>query len=162
VPSAITMESVHDISHISYISDLGMQVPYRRWLRVQFSTAFDIFLRVLNEIDQKVKIVLSRDEKDWRIKNACPACTYVLEGEPALVMSMLACMDGNNSLKRITRTSQEHDGSSASVNTEREDTRSFTNDYYLTRDEVNKFEHEVSSRGTTNNGSQVRKPLGAL
>lgn len=75
---------------------------------------------------------------------------------------MLACMDGNNSLKRITRTSQEHDSSSAPVNIERDDTRSFANDYYLTRDEVNKFEHEVSRKGTTNNGSEVCKPLDAL
>jgi len=157
--SAITMESVPDIFQIYYISDPGMQVPYRRWLCVQFSITYDIFLRVLSEINQKVKIALSRDEKDWRIKHACPACTYVLEGEQKLGISMLACMDGNNSLKRVTRTSPEHDGSLAPVNIEREDTRSFANDYYLTCDEVNKFEHEVSRKGTTNNGSEVREPL---
>lgn len=110
----------------------------------------------MNEIDTVVKQALDRDHKDWRIKNACPACTYSLEDEPELHYSMLGCMDGNNSLKRVARMSPEDAGLSAPMNIEREDTRVYANnDYYLTRAEVNVFQHEVTRNGTTNNGSEV-------
>jgi hypothetical protein len=56
-----------------------------------------------------------------------------LEDEPELHYSMLGCMDGNNSLKRVACMSPEDAGLSAPVNIEREDTRVYANnDYYLT------------------------------
>jgi hypothetical protein len=124
-------------------------------LRDQFSIAYDLFLQVLNEVDNRVNNALDRDLKDWRIKNACPSCTYHLEDEPDLQYSMLGCMDGNNSLKRVARTSPGDDNPSASVSIERQDTRVYDNDYYLTRAEVDAFQHEVMRKGTTNNGSEV-------
>ncbi|KAJ7869745.1 hypothetical protein B0H14DRAFT_3083932 [Mycena olivaceomarginata] len=48
---------------------------------------------------------LGRDSK-WRLKHGCPACTYELEGEEALIFRMLTCMDGNDSLKRVLRRSK--------------------------------------------------------
>jgi hypothetical protein len=68
---------------------------------------------------------------------------------------MIGCMDGNNSLKRVARTSSDDASSSTPISIEREDTRVCDNDYYLTRAEVNVFEHEVTWKGTTNNGSEV-------
>src|SRR5882762_4307534 len=62
----------------------------------------------------------------------------------------------------MTWTLQEHNILSAPVNIEQEDTQSFINDYYLTHDEVNRFEHKVSGNGATNNGSEVHKPLDIL
>jgi Kyakuja-Dileera-Zisupton transposase len=75
---------------------------------------------------------------------------YVLEDEPDLVFTMFGCMDGNNSLKCITCKSEDNN------NIEWSDPRVITNDYYITRDDVNRFEHEVCKiTGTANNGSEV-------
>jgi ferredoxin-like protein FixX len=62
----------------------------------------------LNGVDEHIKQVLNRESSNWRIKNACPACMYVLEDEPDLVFTMFGCMDGNNSLKCITRKSEDN------------------------------------------------------
>ncbi|KAI6146575.1 hypothetical protein EDD17DRAFT_1781197 [Pisolithus thermaeus] len=40
---------------------------------------------------------------DWCLKNACPACTYTLEDKPNLKFKLLFVMDGNDSLKHISR-----------------------------------------------------------
>jgi hypothetical protein len=45
---------------------------------------------------------LGRDSS-WRLKHACPACTYKLKGEDLLIFDMLTTMDGNDSLKRVLR-----------------------------------------------------------
>ncbi|KAJ6474078.1 hypothetical protein DFH09DRAFT_1343352 [Mycena vulgaris] len=46
--------------------------------------------------------VLGHDAS-WRLKHACPACMYKLEGEDELIFSMLTMMDGNDSLKQVLR-----------------------------------------------------------
>lgn len=47
--------------------------------------------------------MLERDLPNWRLRNACPACTYKLEDKPTLTFDMLVTMDGNDSLKRVIR-----------------------------------------------------------
>jgi hypothetical protein len=37
------------------------------------------------------------------LKHACPACTYKLKGEDALIFEMLVTMDSNDSLKWVLR-----------------------------------------------------------
>jgi Kyakuja-Dileera-Zisupton transposase len=75
---------------------------------------------------------------------------YVLEDEPPLHYSMLACMDGNNSLKHIIRKSQENN------NDKHLNLSIYDTDYYMTCAEVNHFKDEIRGRsGTTNNGSEV-------
>jgi ferredoxin-like protein FixX len=104
----------------------------------------------LNGVNEHIKQALNRESSNWRIKNACPACTYVLEDEPDLVFTMFGCMDGKNSLKRITCKSEDNN------NIEQSDPRVITNDYYITRDDVNRFKHEVCKiTSTMNNGSEV-------
>ena len=48
-----------------------------------------------------VHIALKRDSPDWKLRNVCPSCSYVLEGEPKLKFSMLYAVDGGNSLELI-------------------------------------------------------------
>ncbi|KAF8120010.1 hypothetical protein K438DRAFT_2006332 [Mycena galopus ATCC 62051] len=74
--------------------------PYRAQ---QFTTCFDLYLGILEDVDKRVKKALQRDSKDWQLKNFCPVCTYKLEGEGQLYFSMLATCDGNNYLKRVLR-----------------------------------------------------------
>jgi hypothetical protein len=49
-------------------------------------------------------------EGDWDPCNCCPPCMYKLTEEPLMKFSMLAAIDGNNSLKLVNNTF--HSGSS--------------------------------------------------
>ncbi|KAF8128818.1 hypothetical protein K438DRAFT_2000099 [Mycena galopus ATCC 62051] len=100
-------------------------VPLRPNLGAQFSIAFDGYLSICAAVDKSVQATLSRDTLNWRLKNACPACMYKLEGEKKLALPFLTTMDGNNSLKRFWRQSKERD-----------DDRVVPRDYYLPRTEV--------------------------
>jgi hypothetical protein len=42
-----------------------------------------------------------RDDSHWRLKHACPACTYTLRDKKNLKFKMLFMMDGNDSLKWV-------------------------------------------------------------
>ncbi|KAJ7742389.1 hypothetical protein B0H14DRAFT_2637652 [Mycena olivaceomarginata] len=77
-------------------------VAYRPYLCQQFSIAYDLYLDVRRRTDERVMLLLGRDSK-WRLKHACPACMYKLEGEDKLIFDMLTTMDGNDSLKRVLR-----------------------------------------------------------
>ncbi|KAJ7853826.1 hypothetical protein B0H14DRAFT_3450014 [Mycena olivaceomarginata] len=66
-----------------------------------FSKCFDVYLEILQVVDDRIKKVLGRDAPDWRLKNCCPACTYKLEGDMKMIFEMLVALDGNDSLKRI-------------------------------------------------------------
>ncbi|KAJ7862383.1 hypothetical protein B0H14DRAFT_3084658 [Mycena olivaceomarginata] len=59
-------------------------VPYRPYLCQQFSIAYDLYLDLCRQTDER---------------HACPACMYKLEGKDALIFDMLTCFDGNDSLK---------------------------------------------------------------
>ncbi|KAI6150233.1 hypothetical protein EDD17DRAFT_1513586 [Pisolithus thermaeus] len=55
---------------------------------------------VVNDLVLKA---LRHDTLDWRLRNSCPACMYTLKDEPDLKFKLLFAMDGNNSLKCISR-----------------------------------------------------------
>lgn len=67
---------------------------------------------------------------------------YKLEGEDALIFSFLTTMDGNDSLKRVLRRAKT-DGSeqepTLGPSKEREDSRDGGEDYFLTREQVDKW-----------------------
>ncbi|KAJ7060521.1 hypothetical protein C8F01DRAFT_1210476 [Mycena amicta] len=77
------------------------KVPYRQYLRAQFSIAYDLYLDLRRQAEKRVLGLLGRDGLSWRIKNDCPACGYKLEGEEKLLYDHLVTIDGNNSLKRV-------------------------------------------------------------
>lgn len=52
---------------------------------------------------------LRRGDPHWRLKHACPACTYKLQGEVPMKFSLLYAMDGNDSLKRVLKKSTQDD-----------------------------------------------------
>jgi hypothetical protein len=116
-------------------------VPFRPYLTTQFSVAFDLYLATRAIVDARVKAVLKRDTPNWRLKNACPACMYKLEGEPHLDLPFLSTKDGNNSLKRWNRRERGEDGA-AGASKERDDNRTPPGDYYLTRAEVDVWAKE--------------------
>jgi hypothetical protein len=115
------------------------QVPFRPYLSQQFSIAYDVYLSIRRETDERVMNALGRDSK-WRMKHACPACMYKLEGEDKLIFEMLTTMDGNDSLKRVLRRSPSDgdcDGEpTLGKSKERVDNRDAGDGYFLSRDRV--------------------------
>ena len=59
-----------------YFHSLVDQVPYCRRYRRLFGDAFDVYLEVIRVVDNRMKAALSCDSPNWRVLNACPACTY--------------------------------------------------------------------------------------
>ena len=110
-------------------------MPYRAYLAEQFSIAYDVYLEIIDRVDKLILSALGRDSENWRVRHACPACFYKLEGEAKLKYSFFCQMDGNNSLKRTNAMVQEVD--------ERLDTRRSRSDYWLTPAEVDRFKDEV-------------------
>lgn len=121
-------------------------VAPRPWLASQFSVAFDVYLAVRAIVDRRVQVALGRDTANWRLKNACPACLYKLEGEPRLHIPLLTTMDGNNSLSRFQMREKEEvheDGTAVPGKVkERPDDRVAHGDYYLSRTEVDRWVKE--------------------
>lgn len=68
-------------------------------LSEKFSTAFDLYLRLLRNLDARVQASLGRDHTHHR-KHFCPACTHSVPGESELKYQFLWTMDGGNSTKR--------------------------------------------------------------
>ncbi|KAF8135315.1 hypothetical protein K438DRAFT_1997357 [Mycena galopus ATCC 62051] len=111
----------------------------------QFSVAFDVCLEIRAQVEKRVQAVLARDVPDWRLRNACPACLYKLEGEPPLQLPFLCTMDGNNSLSQFEVRERETyaDGTTApGFSREHADNRVAAGDYYLSREEVDKWAKE--------------------
>ena len=63
------------------------KIPYRPKYRRLFSDAFDVYLEVIRVVDERVKVALGHDGPNWRVLNACPACSYeVCPGSRAVLI----------------------------------------------------------------------------
>lgn len=115
-------------------------IPYQPSLYHQFLICYDVYIQIRNGIQSRVFAVLKCDG-DWRLRNACPACTYRLEGEDALIFDMLITMDGNDSLKRILcrETTYDKEGQPVYKSVERPEGREISDDYYLSRERVDRW-----------------------
>jgi hypothetical protein len=134
------MHGVRALLVLSNVRLMQAQAPFRPYLSTQFSVAFDLYLAALALVDERVKKLLGRNTREWRLKNACPPCLYKLEGEPPLLLPLLCTMDGNNSLKRFNRRERMMGENGADVpgeSKERTDTRRAAGTYYLEDEEVN-------------------------
>ncbi|KAG2337267.1 hypothetical protein BDR05DRAFT_978578 [Suillus weaverae] len=113
-------------------------VEYRHYLSRQLTIAFDLYLQVHRSVDALIAEVLNRNTPDWRLKHACPSCTYTLADEEHLTFKLLYAMDGNDSLKRILRRTlgvYDEDIQSSELPT----TQQVQGDRYLPRDYVNSW-----------------------
>ncbi|KAF8187338.1 hypothetical protein K438DRAFT_1764945 [Mycena galopus ATCC 62051] len=119
-------------------------VAYRPYLCQQFSIAYDLYLDIRRRTDEMVMKALGRDSS-WRLKHACPACMYKLEGEDAQIFEMLTTMDGNDSLKRILRrekasmAGREADEPTLAKSSERTDNRDVGNGYFISWVKVDRW-----------------------
>ncbi|KAJ7703400.1 hypothetical protein B0H14DRAFT_3526949 [Mycena olivaceomarginata] len=115
-------------------------VAFCPYLCQQFSVAYDLYLDLRRQTDERVMQALGRDSL-WHLKHACPACTYKLKGEDALIFEMLVTMDGNNSLKRVLqreKVPQTDEAGEPVVGKSRErmDNRDAGDGYYTSRQRV--------------------------
>ncbi|KAG6879498.1 hypothetical protein C0992_002109 [Termitomyces sp. T32_za158] len=119
------------------------RVPFKPYLSKQFSITYDVYLSIREETEKRVQAALDRNTPKWRLRNACPACTYKLAGEKSLVFDMLVTMDGNDSLKRVIRrepaTEDENGELTPGTSKELRDDRDVSGDYYLDREAVDRW-----------------------
>ena len=87
-----------------------------------FSIAYDVYCQIQDEIERRLNEDLYETETDL-FAAMCPACIYRTDNEDELQHSMLAAMDGNESLKRVKRSKLMEDGETR-VYIEHEDDRS--------------------------------------
>ncbi|KAJ7131812.1 hypothetical protein C8R43DRAFT_895516, partial [Mycena crocata] len=119
-------------------------VEYKPYLCQQFTIAYDLYLDIRRRVDERVMKALGRDSS-WRLKHACPACNYKLEGEDLLIFEMLMTMDGNDSLKRVLRREKasmedlESEEPRLAKSRERVDNRDAGDGYFLSREKVDKW-----------------------
>ncbi|KAG8685044.1 hypothetical protein FRC08_013330, partial [Ceratobasidium sp. 394] len=108
-------------------------VPYDPYFRDQLTAALDVYLLIEREVERRLAVAMGRDDPDWKLKNACEACTYKLENEPPMEYSMLVTMDGNDSLKNVAGAASA-------------DHRTYQSSYYLSQNQVNACANEVPRR----------------
>ncbi|KAF8162026.1 hypothetical protein K438DRAFT_1985345, partial [Mycena galopus ATCC 62051] len=119
-------------------------VAYRPYLCQQFSIAYNMYLDIRQQTDERVMKALGRDSS-WRLKHTCPACTYKLEGEDKLIFEMLTMMDGNDSLKRVLRHEKasmaQHEAEEPTLakSSKRADNREAGDGYYISWEKVDKW-----------------------
>ena len=127
-------------------------VSYRPYLSQQFSIAYDLYLLIREDVLSHVNIALERDSPYYRLRHACPACTYKLQGEPKLIFEILVTMDGNDSLKRILRQDPPAapaegeatpEGPEVGESRERPDSRKVGGDYLISRENVDRWAKTV-------------------
>ncbi|KAF9046183.1 hypothetical protein BJ165DRAFT_1345868, partial [Panaeolus papilionaceus] len=143
--------SIH--SFIKTLCDL-YQRPFKRSLSRQFSICLDLYLELKRQVEAQVMAALQRDTPDWRLRNACIACTYRLKDEKHLRFKMLYTVDGNDSLKRIARreTAAEYDPEKSDhpvlgASSESIDSRRVGQGLHLTREEVDSLSSRQTGEG---------------
>lgn len=120
-----------------------MQVDFHRHLSRQFSISFDLYLEIRRNTDAMVMESLGRDSPHWRLRHACPTCTYVLTNEEDLTFTMLYAMDGNDSLKRVLRRSLADKDDTLGASSEVPTGQSLKSDRYLSRNFVDNFTRDL-------------------
>ncbi|KAG0697996.1 hypothetical protein DFH29DRAFT_878298 [Suillus ampliporus] len=79
-------------------------MPY---LTTQLSSAFDVYLEILQCVDQHLCTALKCDTLNWHLLNSCPACFYKLDNEPKLEFEWLARSDFWVDLESVDKFSGE-------------------------------------------------------
>ncbi|KAJ7041288.1 hypothetical protein C8F04DRAFT_1208483 [Mycena alexandri] len=114
------------------------KVPRRAYLALaeQLTTAYDAYLEILRQVEQRTQAALGRQE-GWEARHVCPPCFYTVKDEPRLKFSFLGALDGNNSLKLVDSTFR--------AGNPRFDNRKSRSFRWLTPAEVDLYKDEVKN-----------------
>ncbi|EJU02600.1 hypothetical protein DACRYDRAFT_106666 [Dacryopinax primogenitus] len=117
--------------------------PHKPHLHLQLSQAYNVYVLMLLELEEMVQHALGHDKPNWHMLNACPACNYVLEGEPELAHSKLISLDGNNSSKCFAQAGDQ-------------DLCTFKSNYLLSPMFIDEFKKEPT-HGRTHSAKELPK-----
>ena len=116
-------------------------------------------MEIIRRIDKQLDDILYVNDAAQYAK-ACPPCKYKTCGEEKLKFSALFAIDGNESLKRVYRTTAGETEKAPPVSTARPDGRACKSRLFIEADEVNKFKNEVKSCGkAVSTVDYIEKPL---
>ncbi|KAL4064382.1 hypothetical protein J3A83DRAFT_4442308 [Scleroderma citrinum] len=115
---------------IKMLCDLQRYVAFQPYISHQFTIVFNQYLQILQYVQHMTLTMICCIGPLWHLKNACPACTYTLQGKPELKFSLLYTMNGNDSLKHAIMQCPS---------------KFLACDWYLTQEEVDVFakDHQV-------------------
>ncbi|KIY47080.1 hypothetical protein FISHEDRAFT_46014, partial [Fistulina hepatica ATCC 64428] len=113
------------------------QRPRKSYLARQLSGAYDAYLSILRSVECDIQAALHRSDIQMQAEHICAPCMYKLENEVPLCPSMLACMDGNNSLKLIDDAFKPGQ--------RRHDSRELRTHRFLEPEEVDRFKDDVAN-----------------
>ncbi|KAH8108317.1 hypothetical protein DFH11DRAFT_1517134 [Phellopilus nigrolimitatus] len=119
------------------------QISFNHVMRKHFSEAFDVYLEIINLIKFDLDNAMFKSSFS-QIEHDCPACAYRTQDEAELKFSLLCCMDGNSSLKRLYRT--RNDGDDVHTGIEVPDERTRASHLFVEAAEVDEFKDEVKRR----------------
>jgi hypothetical protein len=142
-----TLCDLHGVSQNFLLKCLSAANVYHRLSTIDISTNSSpshstLYLTIRLAVHNFVQAALGRNSPNWRLHHACPACTYKLKNEHHLLYSLLFTMDGNDSLKRILRRVLGEDDVPG-PSSERTDSRTINDDFYLTREYVDQWANEA-------------------
>ncbi|KAG1888193.1 hypothetical protein F4604DRAFT_1877353 [Suillus subluteus] len=124
-------------------------VEFHRHLSRQFSITFDLFLQIRHSVAALVAELLQCNTPNWRLKHACPACTYELKDEEELTFRLLYAMDRNDSLKRVLQRSLDHDADDCvAPSSEVPMGQQLTSDRYLPHAFVDQYSRDSAQTAT--------------
>ncbi|THV04210.1 hypothetical protein K435DRAFT_649820, partial [Dendrothele bispora CBS 962.96] len=129
-------------------------VPYESYWTQQFIIAYNVYVAIMNYIKKTVKKALHHGDPDWRILNACPSCQTEVVGEDILQVQMLLTMDGNDSLKCMCQRENPFKQGILGRDRERPDSREGGEDYYLSWDEVQKWDSRIAKEADNPEGCE--------
>ncbi|KAG1853644.1 hypothetical protein F4604DRAFT_1933044 [Suillus subluteus] len=136
-------------AYVKVICD-SYKVPYKRCWCTVLANAFDTYLAILRQVEQRVDAALGCSNPNWCILNSCPPCTYELEDETLLPFTRMYVLDGGNSAKHMAGLGGR----------ERGDTRTYTkSDNILSRDFVDSFANEVRPRHSGDSDLDAADPV---
>ncbi|KAH9483797.1 hypothetical protein JR316_0003274 [Psilocybe cubensis] len=113
------------------------QLPCQHNLSDHLSSAYDCYLEIDRHICEWQRNALGRSPR-WECKHVCAPCLYKTQDKAPLKYSMLAAMDGNNSLKIVDTLFCSE--------TVRADDRVSTSWKWLTPEEADVFKDEVNKK----------------
>lgn len=99
--------ALNNVHHVSQACSFNNQLMYlhqntpQPHLAEQFRCAYDCYLEITSAVDKRVEHALKRSPLTYLKMATCPPCMYKVQDEPSLMYSMMAAMDGNNSLKLV-------------------------------------------------------------
>ncbi|KAF8575084.1 hypothetical protein K439DRAFT_1370801, partial [Ramaria rubella] len=102
----------------------------------QLSIVFDIYLDIQCGIQEVIDDALGQRSPNWHLLNACPPCSYKLQGESKLTPECMQAMDGNSLLKHVEAMGHA-------------DTCVFESDYFSSPSDIDRFKDDVKNHPGT-------------